>query len=52
MSSSAASGAFGAFTYGVANRLLIPIGLHHILNSYVWFLYGSYQIPDGDARHR
>ena len=43
-----ASGAFGAFTYGVANRLLIPIGLHHILNSYVWFLYGSYQIPDGE----
>ncbi len=41
------AGAFGAFTYGVANRLLIPIGLHHILNSYVWFLHGSYQVPDG-----
>ncbi|MGB8021240.1 MAG: PTS transporter subunit EIIC [Candidatus Nanopelagicales bacterium] len=43
------TGAFGAFTYGVANRMLIPIGLHHILNSYVWFLYGSYQVPGGDV---
>ena len=41
------SGAFGAFVYGFANRMLIPIGLHHILNSYVWFIYGSYPTPDG-----
>ena len=41
------TGAFGAFTYGFANRMLIPLGLHHILNSYVWFLYGSYTPPDG-----
>src|SRR6476659_5587027 len=41
------AGAFGAFTYGFANRMLIPIGLHHILNTYIWFLYGSYQAPDG-----
>ena len=27
--------------------MLIPIGLHHILNSYVWFIYGSYTKPDG-----
>ena len=46
-SSSAASGALGAFVYGFANRMLIPLGLHHILNSYVWFLYGDYQTPDG-----
>ena len=37
----------GAFVYGFANRMLIPIGLHHILNSYIWFLYGSYTKPDG-----
>src|SRR6476620_2858847 len=43
------SGAFGAFTYGFANRMLIPIGLHHILNTYVWFLYGTYQTPDGSV---
>ncbi len=42
-----ATGAFGAFTYGFANRMLIPLGLHHILNSYVWFLYGSYTPPNG-----
>jgi len=43
------AGALGAFTYGFANRMLIPIGLHHILNSYVWFLYGSYDVPGGEA---
>ncbi|GII82771.1 PTS sugar transporter subunit IIA [Sphaerisporangium siamense] len=31
----------GAGIYGVANRLLIPFGLHHFLNSMVWF-----QVPD------
>jgi PTS system N-acetylglucosamine-specific IIC component len=41
------SGAIGAFIYGFANRMLIPLGLHHIVNSYVWFIYGDYQTPDG-----
>jgi PTS system N-acetylglucosamine-specific IIC component len=41
------AGALGAFTYGFANRMLIPVGLHHILNSYVWFIYGSFTKPDG-----
>lgn len=45
----AGAGAFGAFTYGVFNRMLIPIGLHHILNSYIWFLYGSYTTEDGNV---
>ncbi len=45
----AGSGAFGAFLYGFANRMLIPIGLHHILNTYIWFLYGSYTTPGGDV---
>jgi PTS system N-acetylglucosamine-specific IIC component len=43
------SGAFGAFTYGFANRMLIPVGLHHILNTYVWFIYGDYQTPAGNV---
>lgn len=43
------AGAFGAFTYGFANRMLIPLGLHHILNTYVWFIYGDYQVPDGQV---
>ena len=42
------SGAIGAFVYGFANRMLIPFGLHHIPNSYVWFLYGDYQTPAGE----
>lgn len=41
------SGALGAFVYGFANRMLIPLGLHHILNTYVWFIYDSYTTPDG-----
>ncbi|MFI0447908.1 PTS transporter subunit EIIC [Actinomadura sp. 6N118] len=31
----------GAGVYGVINRLLLPLGLHHIPNNVVWF-----QIPD------
>ncbi|MEH3132757.1 MAG: PTS transporter subunit EIIC [Mycolicibacterium neoaurum] len=41
------SGAIGAFVYGFANRMLIPVGLHHIPNSYIWFLYGDYDTPNG-----
>lgn len=41
------AGAIGAFVYGFANRMLIPVGLHHIPNSYIWFLYGDYETPDG-----
>jgi PTS system N-acetylglucosamine-specific IIC component len=41
------SGAFGAFVYGFSNRMLIPVGLHHILNTYVWFIYGDYNTGDG-----
>jgi len=45
----AGSGAIGAFVYGFANRMLIPLGLHHIPNSYIWFLYGEYQGPGGEV---
>ena len=41
------SGAIGAFVYGFANRMLIPLGLHHIVNSYVWTIFGTYTTPDG-----
>lgn len=43
------AGAIGAFVYGFANRMLIPLGLHHIPNSYVWFIYGDYQTADGQV---
>ena len=33
-------GAFGAALYGFFNRLLIPTGLHHALNSVFWFDFG------------
>jgi PTS system N-acetylglucosamine-specific IIC component len=45
----AGSGALGAFVYGFLNRMLLPLGLHHIPNSYIWFLYGDYQPPGGGA---
>ncbi|MFB4288264.1 PTS transporter subunit EIIC [Nonomuraea sp. ATR24] len=32
-----AHGTAGAGIYGLANRLLIPFGLHHVLNTIVWF---------------
>lgn len=41
------TGALGAFVYGVVNRMLIPLGLHHIVNTYVWFIYGDYTTPTG-----
>jgi N-acetylglucosamine PTS system EIICBA or EIICB component len=41
------AGMFGAFVYGFVNRMLIPLGLHHIVNTYVWFIYGDYVGPDG-----
>ncbi|QSB06923.1 PTS transporter subunit EIIC [Natronoglycomyces albus] len=33
----ATHGGIGALLYGMANRLLVPFGLHHIINSVVWF---------------
>ncbi|MFJ8636343.1 PTS transporter subunit EIIC [Streptomyces sp. NPDC093568] len=38
----------GGGIYGTANKLLIPLGLHHILNSVVWFIIGDYQGAHGD----
>jgi len=40
-------GAIGAGIYGAFNRLLLPFGLHHIVNSLVWFVFGSFQGPAG-----
>ncbi|MEU1813617.1 PTS transporter subunit EIIC [Streptomyces roseifaciens] len=41
------SGAVGAGIFGVANRGLIPVGMHHLLNSFPWFQAGSYEGPKG-----
>lgn len=39
----------GGFVYGFANRLLIPLGLHHILNNPPWFMLGTYETADGSV---
>jgi PTS system N-acetylglucosamine-specific IIC component len=41
----------GGFVYGTLNRLLIPFGLHHILNSGPWFLLGSFKDVHGVVQH-
>ncbi|WP_428897888.1 PTS system protein [Parelusimicrobium proximum] len=42
------SGNFGLFAYGFGNRLLLPFGLHHVLNNVVWFQFGDYTfLKDG-----
>ncbi|MBL1076532.1 PTS transporter subunit EIIC [Nocardia sp. 2] len=38
----------GGGIFGFANRLLLPLGLHHILNSVVWFVIGDYNGVHGD----
>jgi glucose-specific phosphotransferase system IIA component len=40
-------GGFGAFLYGMLHRLLVPSGLHYILNNIVWFQTGTYERWDG-----
>ncbi|WP_110643060.1 N-acetylglucosamine-specific PTS transporter subunit IIBC [Salinicola sp. CPA57] len=42
------AGDLGLFVYGVLNRVLIVTGLHHVLNSFVWFVFGSYDGATGD----
>ncbi|MBU6145574.1 MAG: PTS transporter subunit EIIC [Paenibacillaceae bacterium] len=35
-------GGFAVFAYGVVHRLLVPLGLHHLINHVVLFQIGSY----------
>ncbi|HWH00798.1 MAG TPA: PTS transporter subunit EIIC [Pilimelia sp.] len=43
-----ANDTLGAGVYGVMNRVLLPLGLHHIPNSLVWFQFGEYEGKTGD----
>ena len=43
------AGALGVFVFGVLNRILLVTGLHHIINSLAWFVFGSYTPPGGGA---
>ena len=41
------AGAIGAFVFGFLNRLLLVTGLHHIINSLAWFVFGNFTPPGG-----
>ncbi|MGL4523537.1 MAG: N-acetylglucosamine-specific PTS transporter subunit IIBC [Bacilli bacterium] len=41
-------GAVGAGLFGLFNRLLIPLGLHHVLNNYFFFNLGEFDGKFGD----
>ncbi len=45
------SGPIGTFVYGTMNRLLIPTGLHHIMNNIVWFQFGDFTNAAGQVVH-
>lgn len=42
-------GAFGVGIFMFLNRLLIPFGLHHVLNTYVYYDLGTYTSPSGEV---
>lgn len=41
------AGAIGAFIYGVLNRALIPLGLHHVINTLFWQQFGTFKNAAG-----
>lgn len=42
-------GAVGAGLFLFFNRLLIPLGLHHVINSYIYFDIGSFTTEAGET---
>lgn len=44
----ASSSHIGTFLYGFLNRLLLPFGLHHHLNDYLWHEFGNFNGVTGD----
>lgn len=44
----AGAGALGVFVFGLTNRLLIPIGLHHVVNTYIYYELGSFETATGE----
>ncbi|MCY8091849.1 PTS transporter subunit EIIC [Bacillus haynesii] len=42
-------GAFGVFVFGFLNRFLLPFGLHHVMNTYIYFGLGRYETASGEA---
>jgi PTS system N-acetylglucosamine-specific IIC component len=43
------AGAIGTFVFGLLNRILLVTGLHHIINSLAWFVFGTFTPPGGGA---
>lgn len=43
------AGALGVFIYGIVNRGLLPFGLHHIINTLVWFEFGTFENEAGET---
>ncbi|MFB9367867.1 PTS transporter subunit EIIC [Kitasatospora sp. NPDC001664] len=39
--------AVGSGIFGLANRALLLIGMHQLLNTFLWFQFGSFTKPDG-----
>ncbi|BFV59115.1 PTS transporter subunit EIIC [Kitasatospora sp. CMC57] len=44
-------GAWGAGLFGLANRALLLIGMHQLLNTFLWFQFGDYTKSDGSVVH-
>ncbi|MYL18834.1 PTS N-acetyl glucosamine transporter subunit IIABC [Halobacillus litoralis] len=42
-------GAAGVGIYGFLNRLLIPVGLHHVMNTLIWFDFGTFTTEGGEV---
>ncbi|MFJ9521903.1 PTS transporter subunit EIIC [Kitasatospora sp. NPDC101801] len=43
--------AWGAGLFGLANRALLLIGMHQLLNTFVWFQFGDFTKSDGSVVH-
>ena len=44
-------GSVGSGIFGVANRTLLLIGMHQLINTFVWFQFGDFTKPDGSLVH-
>lgn len=42
------AGSLGVGMYGFFNRLLIPVGLHHVINTIIWFDFGEFTNAAGE----
>lgn len=45
------AGSLGFGAYGFFNRLLIPFGLHHVINTLIWFDFGTFKDAAGHVWH-